>query len=377
MKRTLVVLLCLSVLSAQAQELNFWQKANNLLTKFKNIDSTYIYQPKQGFTLGIFSNVQRAGIDVTGIFTVNTSDGEMLPGVSKYSLQERLDPKIGLELGYGKLVFGYGVEVGPKREYKKRAIGFNLLGKSWGLHFNYYSLYNQFKTDLVVGKEGQENYYTEEVFSQNPTNMRCLYVDGYYVFNHKRFAYPAAYKAGLVQRRTSGSWMVTARYMQGKLYNSPEAALESFNFVDGLYTFQASFGGGYSANFVCWHRDPTDLRDKGLRNITINLTALPVITALNYLKIKDYKYNENAEKVGETVSKAFCYPMPNFVGGTAVAITLDRFFISTQFVYNWFYFRSPDAFRYSNLQLPFQVEDLSYRGSFHNWKVKLLFTYKF
>jgi hypothetical protein len=207
--------------------------------------------------------------------------------------------------------------------------------------------------------------------------MQCLYVDGYYVFNHKRFAYPAAYKAGLVQRRTSGSWMVTARYMHGKLYNSPAAALESFNFVDGLYTIQASLGGGYSANFVCWHRDPTDLRDKGLRNITINLTALPVITAVNYLKIKNYEYNENAEKVGEAVSKAFCYPMPNFVGGAAVAITLDRFFISTQFVYNCFYFRSSDAFRSGNLQIQSQVDDLSFRGSFHNWTAKLLFTYKF
>ena len=116
--------------------------------------------------------------------------------------------------------------------------------------------------------------------------------------------------------------MVTARYMQGNLYNSPEAALESFSLVDGLYTIQASVGGGYSANFVCWHKNPTDLRDKGLRNITINLTTLPVITAVNYLRIKDYEYDENAEKVGEIVSKAFCYPMPNFVGGTAIAMTV-------------------------------------------------------
>ena len=377
MKRTLVVLLWLSVLSAQAQELNFWQKVNNMLTIVKKIDTTYIYQPKQGFTLGIFSNVQRAGIDVTGMFTVNTNAGETQAGVSKYSLRESLNPKIGLELGYGKLVLGYGVEVGPKRTYKKRALGLNLLGKSWGLHFNYFSLHNQFETDIVIGEEGQDDYYTEEVLSENPANMQCFYVDGYYVFNNKRFAYPAAYKAGLVQRRTAGSWMVTARYMQGNLYNSPEATLESFNFVDGLYTIQASLGGGYSANFVCWHKNPTDLRDKGLRNITINLTALPVITAVNYLRIKDYEYNENAEKVGETVSKAFCYPMPNFVGGTAVAMTLDRFFISTQFVYNWFYFRSSDAFRSGNLQISSSVEDLSFRGSFHNWTAKLLFTYKF
>lgn len=81
MKRTLVVLLWLSVLSSQAQELNFWQKVNNMLTVVKKIDTTYIYHPKQGFTLGVFSNVQRAGINVTGMFMLNTTDGETLSGV--------------------------------------------------------------------------------------------------------------------------------------------------------------------------------------------------------------------------------------------------------------------------------------------------------
>ena len=367
----------LSVLTTQAQELNFWQKVNNMLTIVKKIDTAYIYQPKQGFTLGLFSSVQRAVINVTGMFTVNTNDKPTQSGVSKYSLRDRLSPKIGLELGYGKLVLGYGVEVGPKRAYKKQALGLNILGKSWGLHFNYFNFHNQFKASVIIGEEGQEDYYIEEAVSDNPAKMECLYVDGYYVFNNKRFAYPAAYKAGLVQRRTAGSWMVTARYMQGYLYNSPEAALESFSLVDGLYTIQASVGGGYSANFVCWHKNPSDIRDKGLRNITINLTALPVITAINYLRIKDYEYNENGEKVGEVVSKAYCYPMPNYVGSAAIAFTLDRFFISTRFVYNWFYFLSSDAFISGNLQAPSIVDELNFRGSFRDWAVKLLFTYKF
>lgn len=376
MRKSLVVIFLLSMLSTQAQELNFWQKANNMLTKFKNIDSTYVYQPKQGFTLGLFSSIQRVGIDVTAMFDINY-DNLTLPGSSKYSLREGVSPKIGLELGYGKLVLGYGVEVGPKRAYKKQAFGLNLLGKSWGLHFNYFNLSNRFKTNIEIGEEGQDDYHTEEILSKDPAKMECIYVDGYYAFNHKRFAYPAAYKAGLVQRRTAGSWMVTARYIQGKLYNSPDATLESYGLVDDLFTIQASVGGGYSANFVCWHKDPTNLRDKGLRNVTINLTALPVITAVNYLKVKDFEYDDEGVFEDEVVSENYYYPMPNFVGSTAIAMTLDRFFISTQFVYNCFYFRSSDAFKFNDLQISSQVNDLSFRGYFHDWKVKLLFTYKF
>lgn len=376
MRKSLVVIFLLSMLCAQAQELNFWQKANNLLTKFKNIDSAYVYQPKQGFTLGLFSSIQRAGIDATAMFAVNPNNGETLSGVSKYSMREGISPKVGLELGYGKFVLGYGVEVGPKRAYKKRAFGLNLLGKSWGLHFNYFNIHNRFKTSIFIGEEGQDDYYAEEILSQDPAKLECLYVDGYYVFNHKRFAYPAAYKAGLVQRRTAGSWMVTARYMQGDLNNSPEAFLESYGLMDDLFTIQASVGGGYSANFVCWHKDPTYPHDKGLRNITINLTALPVITAVNYLKIKSYEYDED-ELENEIVSETYCYPMPNFVGSTAIAMTLDRFFISTQFVYNWFYFRSSDTIKFNDQQILSRVDDLNFRGSFHNWTFKLLFTYKF
>ena len=89
-----------------------------MLTIVKKIDTMYIYQPKQGFTLGLFSNVQRAGIDVTGMFTVNTNDGKTQSGVSKYSLRESLNPKIGLELGYGKLVLGYGMEVVPRERIR-------------------------------------------------------------------------------------------------------------------------------------------------------------------------------------------------------------------------------------------------------------------
>ena len=167
MRKSLVVIFLLSMLSTQAQELNFWQKANNMLTKFKNIDSTYVYQPKQGFTLGLFSSIQRVGIDVTAMFDINYDD-LTLPGSSKYSLREGVSPKIGLELGYGKLVLGYGVEVGPKRAYKKQAFGLNLLGKSWGLHFNYFNLSNRFKTNIEIGEEGQDDYHTEEILSKTP-----------------------------------------------------------------------------------------------------------------------------------------------------------------------------------------------------------------
>ena len=110
----------------------------------------------------------------------------------------------------------------------------NLLGKSWGLHFNYFNLSNRFKTNIEIGEEGQDDYHTEEILSKDPAK---------------------------------------------------------------------------SANFVCWHKDPTNLRDKGLRNVTINLTALPVITAVNYFKVKDFKYDDEGVFEDEVVSRTASYEL--------------------------------------------------------------------
>lgn len=379
MKRLFAIMLLFAALSVQAQELNFWQKVNNLLTIFPNIDSTYIYQPKQGFTLGMFSTVQQVGFDTKAKFNIHYDDGTKAAGVSNYSLIEQPSTKLGLELGYGKFVLGYGIEIGPKRAYKKRALGLNLLGKAWGLHCNYFRVSNTFQSSIKIGNPGDEHYMDDQILSTTPALLKYLSIDGYYVFNNKRFAYPAAYKAGLVQRKTAGSWMVTGRYMQGLLSNVPDPTViyDYYNLLDYFATLQFSIGGGYSANFVCWHKDPTQIRDKGLRNLTINLTLLPVITVVNYMDIIKYEFTDNDEYYGSYSSKTFCYPMPNFIGGSAIGLTLDRFFISAQFAYDWFYFHSSQAINQDYFLFSPDLKNLILRGAFHNWNVKLLFTYKF
>ena len=182
-----------------------------------------------------------------------------------------------------------------------------------------------------------------------------------------------------MKRKTAGSWMVTGRYMQGGLYNAPDPSIiyDYYNLMDCFSTLQFSLGGGYSVNFVCWQKDPSQPRDKGLRNLTINLTLLPVITAVNYIKITSYEYTEDDEYAGDNISNTFCYPTPNFIGTSAISLTLDRFFISTKFAYDWFYFHSSQAIDpYAFPNQP-DLDDLTFRGSFHNWSAKLLFTYKF
>lgn len=377
MKRLLAIITCLCCLiSLQAQENTFWRKVNYFLTKPAVIDTLRIYQPKPCFSLGVFNTGQKASFHTNIKFNLEMGE-RTIPGISTYRLSENFCDKVGLEVGYGNVSLGYGLEVGHKSAWKKSAFAFNVVGKSWGVHLNYSKITNPFTSGLTLGNEGDSLYIHDEFTSKESASLRSFTIDGYYVFNNKRFAFPAAYKMGLVQRRTAGSWMLTARYMQGRLYNSPEVAWDSYNLLDCFSTIQASIGGGYSVNFVLWHRDPVGPRDEKLRNLTLNLTAMPVITMVNYLKTTSYEYDEDGNCTGEKVSNIWCYPMPNYIGSAAISLTLGRIYFSTQFTYNWFYFRSSDAFNAKKLDLPDYVDDLSYSGSFRDWMVKGLLVYRF
>ena len=384
MKRLLLItaiILCTS--SLYAQEPVFLQKAYEFLIKRDDVDTTRIYQPSKAcLSLGLLTTGQKAGFDVDVDFKVKFDDASSLDGISKYSLSENLCKKIGLEVGYGNASFSYSLEVGPRSAWKKSAFGLGIMGKSWGAKFNYSKITNPFISSLTVGQEGNEGYFHDEIITEEAAVLKNFTIDGYYAFNNKRFAYPAAYKIGLIQRHTAGSWMLTARYMQGSLYNTPEASWDSYNMLDCFSTMQASVGGGYSVNFVLWHKDPVGPRDEGLRNLTINLTAMPVITFANYLKTTVYEFdldeeNDEFHHTGERVSKIWCYPMPNYIGSAAVGLNMWRFFFSTQFTYNRFYFRSRDAFNASQMDIPNYVDGLSFRGTFHDWMLKGILVYRF
>ena len=374
MKRLLTtIILSFGIASLYAQENSFFGKVNHFLTKPAVVDTTRIYQPSPCFSLGLFTTGQKAGFDVDANFMIDFANNERLAGLSQYSLSENLCKKIGLEVGYGNVALGYSLE---------SAFGLGIMGKSWGAKFNYSKITTPFISSFTVGQEGNEGYFHDEIITEEAAVLKNFTIDGYYVFNNKRFAYPAAYKIGLIQRHTAGSWMLTARYMQGNLYNSPEASWDSYNMLDCFSTMQASVGGGYSVNFVLWHKNPVGPRDEGLGNLTINLTAMPVITLVNYLKTTSYEYGSDEEtnevyNTGEKISKIWCYPMPNYIGSAAISLTMWRFFFSTQFTYNRFYFRSRDAFNASQMDLPNFVDDLSFRGTFHDWMLKGILVYRF
>ena len=374
----IIVVLLLGIASLPAQESPFLQKAYSSLIKLEDVDTTRIYQhSKACISVGLFTTGQKAGFDVDVNFGVQLDETSSYRGLSTYRLSEDLCKKIGLEVGYGNASFSYAHEVGAKSAWKKKAFAFNMVGRAWGMNLNFFRITNPFISGLSVWDEQEEIVLQDEFVADELALLRSFTVDGYYVFNNKRFAYPAAYKMGLIQRHTTGSWMLTARYMQGELYNSLAGTLDSYNLIDGFGTMQASIGGGYSVNFVPWHKDPVGPRDKGLRNITVNLTAMPVLTLVNRLRTSMYEWDEEGHPTDEKINRVWCYPVPNYIGSAAVSLTVGRVYFSAQYTYNRFYFRSRDAFDASQMDILENVDDLNFRGTFHDWMLKGMLVYRF
>ena len=111
--------------------------------------------------------------------------------------------------------------------------------------------------------------------------------------------------------------------------------------------------------------------DSAADDLIADLTEDPMDDSMSVSKTA-----EMAAVTGEKVTKILCYPMPNYIGSAAISLTLNRFYFSTQFTYNWFYFRSSDAFD-DQPYTQYEADNIAFRGAFHDWTVRGLLVYRF
>ena len=112
--------------------------------------------------------------------------------------------------------------------------------------------------------------------------MKVMNVTGCYIFNHRRFSYPAAFSQSYFQRRSAGSWMAGFSFMGGSIRTSDDAPADSHDLH--LKVRNIALGGGYGYNFV-FHK------------VLFHLSAMPTIVVYNYnnvtmdgVKMKEYTH---------------------------------------------------------------------------------------
>ena len=125
--------------------------------------------------------------------------------------------KVGPYFGWRWIFLGYTLDVahlsspGSKSEFN-----LSLYSAMLGLDFVYMKNKGDFR---LLNTEGFEGVGDKDFRGTHFDGMETLTasISGYYVFNHRRFSYPAAFSQSTVQRKSCGSWILGLRYDHQRL----------------------------------------------------------------------------------------------------------------------------------------------------------------
>ena len=166
-----------------------------------------------------------------------------------------------------------------------RYYSFSTTGAKYGFNFRL----RRFKTgDAVFSatgyKDGQLDGEPYDTAFSMPSNVwiRSVYVNGYYVFNGRRYSQAAAYNQSVIQRRSAGSFLLGATWYQSSFDYSDMANGYFMIFGNGINCIkvhQANIGVGYGYNWV------------PLRGLVVNAMAMPTISVYNRVKVYKYGFN--------------------------------------------------------------------------------------
>ena len=331
--------------SASAQDVDsLWLLAKDYVQKQasrrKDIDPDYALQPELKWNVMLEGTGIRMGADLHSDITVtdlSAGTPQTLHATLETGMKKRPYKKVGGGLSYGGLGLSFGFEVGKTSPKRNTYFNLGTTGSYYGARIQYDKSHEFVEGVLDVDTEG---FTPMALTSENPCQMRDLTIDGFYAFNRKKFVYTAAYGGRIVQRRSAGSWMVAAKYLQGDFsFDKNDAVLiELLNGLNRYSTMQALVGGGYSCNWVVLHRDPRDRHTwKGLQNLTVNVTALPMISLFNDIRTEQGS-GRSLKQMKYTGQLAFS---PTLRAGLCFA--WDRYYVDVHASYNRFGFRGADT----------------------------------
>lgn len=134
--------------------------------------------------------------------------------------------------------------------------------------------------DFVNGQKSGE--YEQSGNMPSPVWIRSAYLNGYYVFNGRRYSQDAAYNQSVIQRRSAGSFLLGATWYQSSFDYSDMKNCSFMILGRGIHRIkvhQANIGFGYGYNFVPF------------RGLVINAMTMPTLSVYNRVKIEKYDFN--------------------------------------------------------------------------------------
>ena len=382
---TLLILLPACCLSAYSQQPDsFWKKmVNAISTPSLELDPMAVYQPAPRWSVAVSGELHQAGITQENtldiVFYYDEEEGggsDKMEAYTATSLQGGLDKGIGLQIGYGNLSLGWNQRIGTDKASTNRAFSFDYLAPGYALQLQYFDFRRPADYELKIFFGNDWGDFADTGKTDKPGRMTSFIADAFYAFNRRTFAYNAVYKGNVIQRRSAGTWMFGVKYLQGLVEYDPEDFLSELWFgMTRQDTRQVSFGGGFSYNLVPFHRQPGD-DGKGLRNLTFNLTAIPMVTLFNQFSstMRNDAQEGNPVEVKNVINGKMRL---NYVFKAGAIYSWDRLFVGVQGSY--------DSYSYTgSTDVPEEMSDeeiafdtIRSSGRFSRWSASLKLCVKF
>lgn len=170
--------------------------------------------------------------------------------------------RFGPYIGWRWLFFGYTFDVnslGKGHKSQKTEFELCLYSAAVGCDLIYRRTGDDFRLNHIEGFGDEASQYEGRRFNGIRNNVTGI--NAYYIFNHKRFSYPAAYAQSTVQRRSCGSWKVgfscTLHEMTFNYDELPDGLLENPDYplgtgfkVHKLKYWDLGLSFGYAYNWV-------------------------------------------------------------------------------------------------------------------------------
>jgi hypothetical protein len=233
MKKRLPVLYLLAVIAFhQNSAQSLLNRADSILAAryYRNtgIDTAYISRPATKWTLTARLNVSGATIEAKGIDNGNHFNSKM-----------EANSKATLSLGLSYLGFSLNASLNPAKlmgKYSDYELNFNSYGRRFGFDVIYQDAKN------FSGWHDHEGM-GRITLPDGLLSVKTLNLNAFYVFNSRRFSYPAAFSQSFIQRRSAGSFLLAASAM------GQRAALD-WQQPMKLKMTNIALGAGYAFNFV-------------------------------------------------------------------------------------------------------------------------------
>lgn len=240
------------------------KKVDAFIDKHQKVttDTFYVYRPKSIWRFQMYGDVYGHNLS----FRQNETEKTLLHSLCKSS--------VGFGVAYRNIALYISLD--PIKMLKKSSnieYNINYYGSCWGADIQLSRI------NSLVGTSSSSDFEIEE-----SATFRNVSLNGYYIFNHKRFSYSAVFDQSYIQRKSAGSPLVSLMgyFSSTDIHEEFRQLMTGNPYMKRLNMGFVAVGAGYAYNFV----------PKG-RHWLIHLSAEPSITL--WERTRAY-YEDNSQR---------------------------------------------------------------------------------